>query len=94
MRNRLNKALNLQNIKKTNSIIKYLGCNINYLKEYLQQKFQLGMSWNNYGEWHVDHIKPCSAFDLFNEEEREKCFHYTNLQPLWAIDNLIKSDKY
>ena len=51
------------------------------------------MSWDNQGEWHIDHIIPCASFDLTNEEEQEKCFHYTNLQPLWAIDNMVKGCK-
>jgi hypothetical protein len=52
------------------------------------------MTLDNYGEWHVDHIRPCSSFDLSIPSEQEKCFHFSNLQPLWAIDNLRKSDKY
>jgi hypothetical protein len=52
------------------------------------------MNWENQGEWHIDHIRPCASFNLDNEEERYQCFHYTNLQPLWTEDNLIKSDKY
>ena len=52
------------------------------------------MSWNNYGEWHVDHIKPCAKFDLSEEEQQKKCFNYKNLQPLWGEDNLKKGDKY
>ena len=59
-------------------------------KKYLEAKFQYGMSWENYGEWHVDHIKPCSSFNLEDPEEQKKCFHYKNLQPLWAKDNLAK----
>lgn len=54
------------------------------------------MSWENYGfyGWHIDHIKPCSKFDLTDPKQQEQCFHYSNLQPLWAIENFKKSDKY
>ncbi len=52
------------------------------------------MTWDNYGEWHIDHIKPCALFDFTKEEQQRECFHYTNLQPLWAKDNMRKSDKY
>lgn len=48
------------------------------------------MSWDNYGERHVDHIKPCAKFDLSKPDEQRACFHYTNLQPLWAKDNIAK----
>jgi hypothetical protein len=53
------------------------------------------MTWDNYGKkgWHVDYILPCASFDLTKEEEQKKCFHYTNLQPLWWLDNIKKSDK-
>ena len=57
---------------------------------HLQKSFQEGMSWDNYGEWHIDHIIPCASFDLTKQSEQKKCFHYTNLQPLWAKDNLSK----
>ena len=70
-----------------------LGCSIESLKKYLGSKFRGGMSWDNYGEWHIDHIRPCVAFDLSKLEEQRKCFHYTNLQPLWAQENLMKSAK-
>jgi hypothetical protein len=49
------------------------------------------MSWDNYGQWHIDHIRPISSF---KQEEWEQINHYTNLQPLWAEDNLKKSNKY
>jgi hypothetical protein len=53
------------------------------------------MSWENYGlyGWHIDHILPCSSFDLLKPEEQRKCFHWSNMQPLWARDNLRKSAK-
>ena len=57
-------------------------------------KFVDGMSWDNYGEWEIDHIRPCASFDLTDVGEQLKCFHYTNLQPLWMIDNIIKKDKW
>ena len=52
-----------------------------------------GMTWENYGEWHLDHMRPCASFNLEDPEEQKKCFHWTNLQPLWAKDNLAKSDR-
>jgi hypothetical protein len=87
--------------EKTSTVI-LLGCSIANLKDYLESLWLPGMSWENYGiwdgtknnmTWHIDHIIPCSSFDLTKEEEQRKCFHYTNLQPLWAIDNILKGDK-
>lgn len=71
-----------------------LGCSFTEFKDYLERKFKEGMSWDNYGEWHIDHIKPCSQFDLSKVEEQASCFHHTNMQPLWAKENLIKGKKY
>jgi hypothetical protein len=78
---------------KNNSTIKLLGCSIEELKIHLEKQFTNGMSWKNYGKWHIDHIKPCASFDLSLENEQKLCFHFTNLQPLWAKDNIKKSDK-
>lgn len=58
--------------------------------QHLQSTFQEGMNWNNYGKWEIDHIIPCSAFDLTIEENQRKCFHYSNLQALWERDNIVK----
>jgi hypothetical protein len=93
LRNRLNRAL--KNNKKTGSAVKDLGCTINEFKTYLESKFQSGMTWNNWGSkgWHIDHIKPLASFDLTDRQQLLMACHYTNLQPLWAKDNLIKSDK-
>lgn len=81
--------------RKGGRTIELLGCSIARLKQYLEKQFTEGMSWNNYGlhGWHIDHKKPCASFDLSNPAEQRKCFHYSNLQPLWAADNYKKSDK-
>lgn len=72
-----------------------LGCNREQLKDHLESQFQKGMTWENYGRngWHMDHRIPCASFDLTDPIQQAKCFHYTNLQPLWAIDNIRKNDK-
>jgi YesN/AraC family two-component response regulator len=82
---------------------KLIGCSVEQLKQHLESKFVKGMSWSNHGsgwngmgmkEWHIDHIKPCASFDLSKPSEQHKCFHYTNLQPLWATENLSKGVDY
>lgn len=83
----------IKNNHKAGSAVRDLGCSIEEFKEYIENKFQLGMSWNNWGEWHLDHIIPLSSFNLSNREQFLKACHYTNYQPLWAIDNLKKSNK-
>jgi len=93
MRNRLSQALKIN--KKNNYTIIYIGCSINELRQHIEKQFTNNMNWNNYGMkgWHIDHIMPCSAFDFSKEENIYKCFHYSNLQPLWWYDNLVKSDR-
>ena len=80
---------------KNGSAVKDLGCSIDELKTYLESKFQLGMTWDNWSKdgWHIDHIKPLSSFDLTDKKQLLEACHYTNLQPLWATDNLSKGDK-
>jgi hypothetical protein len=77
--------------KKPNSTLKWVGCTSEELTSYFESLFSEGMSWDNYGEWHVDHIRPVSSF---KQEEWEQINHYSNLQPLWAEDNIKKSNKY
>lgn len=89
LRNRLYLAVT----DKRYRTLSLLGCSIEFLKKHLEEQFQPGMSWENYGQWHIDHIKPCAKFDLTKAEEQKKCFHYSNLQPLWAKDNLKKHCK-
>jgi len=69
-----------------------LGCTVEEFKQHLESLFKPGMSWDNYGfeGWHIDHIRPCAVFDLTDPEQQRACFHYTNLQPLWAAENLRK----
>ena len=79
--------------KRGGSAVKDLGITIPELKEYLALRFTEGMSWDNYGLWHVDHIKPLISFDLTDREQFLEAVHYTNLQPLWASENIHKGDK-
>lgn len=79
---------------KLGSAVKDLGCSIEELKHYLAERFTEGMTWQNYGEWEIDHIKPLSKFDLTNREELLKACNYNNLQPLWKIANRKKRNKY
>jgi hypothetical protein len=100
LRHRLWNAL--QGLTKSKPTLVLLGCSVEELKTHLQSQFLLGMTWENYGlyktknkmTWHIDHIRPCSSFDLRDSEQQKQCFHFTNLQPLWAFDNISKSDKY
>tara|TARA_R110000744_G_scaffold108305_1_gene205143 strand:- start:116 stop:724 length:609 start_codon:yes stop_codon:yes gene_type:complete len=96
IRSRLRNALSKGHGKKTGSTLELTGCSWEELRFHLESQFTEGMTWENYGlhGWHVDHIKPCIRFDLSLDTEQKACFHYSNLQPLWASDNLSKSDKY
>ncbi len=97
LRNRINDALRTQNATKCFKTMDMLGCSIEFFKAHIESKFTLGMAWDNHGrgstKWHIDHIIPCDFFDLTNPEEQKKCFHWTNLQPLWEPDNLSKGNK-
>lgn len=95
LRSRLQKALKSQSASKLDRSADLLGCSAIDLKLHIESQFTDGMTWENYGlhGWHVDHIKPCNKFNLTIDEEQKECFHYSNLQPLWAKDNLRKSDK-
>lgn len=81
--------------KKAGSAVKDLGCPVEHLKAHLEQQFLDGMTWDNWSVhgWHIDHKRPLSAFDLTDVEQFRQAVHYTNLQPLWAHDNISKSNK-
>ena len=91
VRNRINKYLKLKKIKKNHTTFELVGCTSQELKIYLEQKFIVGMSWDNQGKWHIDHIMPLSSAKT--EEELYKLCHFTNLQPMWASDNIKKGAK-
>jgi len=78
---------------KSDSTMKLVGCSLKEFWDHLEKKFQAGMTRKNHGLWHVDHIIPCASFDFSDPEQQKKCFHYINLQPLWAIDNIRKGKK-
>ena len=90
LRSRFTIALKSQNIKKNSHVLELTSCSIDFLRDYLAEQFEKGMSWENRGEWHIDHRKPCASFDFSDKEEQRKCFHYTNLQPLWGPENSEK----
>lgn len=101
LRGRVRDAIKTES--KAASTQKLLGCTVPELKQHLESKFQPGMSWDNYTKdgWHIDHIIPCAAknpdgtkvFDFSKPEDQKKCFHWTNLQPMWAKENYKKKNK-
>lgn len=93
IRTRINKVIKRHS--RLGSAIKDSGCSVDFLKTYIESKFTVGMNWTNWGNngWHLDHIIPLCSFNLENREEFLKAVHYTNLQPLWAKDNLRKGAK-
>lgn len=90
IRNRTNSATKASSLEKKYKFIQYIGCTMERLREHLEQQFLPGMSWENHGlhGWHIDHIIPLSSAET--EEELLKLSHFSNLQPLWAKDNLTK----
>lgn len=90
LNSRIRSALKQVKVHKHNRTHELTGCSIDVLKQHFESLFQDGMSWENMDQWHIDHIRPCASFDLTNLEEQKQCFHYTNLQPLWAKDNIKK----
>lgn len=94
LRNRINQQMRKAKGIRSGSAVRDLGCTIGELRVHLQLKFQPGMSWENYGEWHIDHITPLASFDLADREQFLQACHYTNLQPLWAEENWTKGNRY
>lgn len=96
LRNRLHCATRRAKIPKLSSTLRLVGCSIGSLSDHLQTTMPQGGSWADVlaGRIHIDHIKPCALFDLTDLEEQRKCFHFSNLQLLWASDNLRKWKHY
>lgn len=93
LRKRLSFLVRKASATKTKQTLALLGCPLKSFLLYLESLWQPGMSWENYGDWHVDHIMPCAIFDLTNPEHQVRCFHFSNLQPMWALDNIRKGDR-
>ena len=87
-------AIDAQGAYKSDTTIALLGCTPEQARAHLASQFAPGMSWANRSKWHIDHIRPCASFDLKDESEQRVCFHYSNLQPMWAADNLSKGSSY
>jgi hypothetical protein len=91
VRNRISKFLILKKFNKKHTTFELVGCTPHELKKHLEEKFTQGMSWDNQGKWHIDHRIPLSSAK--NEEELYNLCHFTNLQPMWGIDNIKKGSK-
>ncbi len=91
IRTLISNCIKRQGYKKESTIQEILGCSFKYFKSHIESQFTEGMNWNNSGEWHIDHIYPVSLAK--DKNQLIKLNHYTNLQPLWAKENIIKSNK-
>jgi hypothetical protein len=91
LRRRMSGAFKVSYWTKSSTTKELLGEEYEVVHKHLEDQFTEGMSWDNYGEWHIDHIIPLASAKT--EEELIALFHYTNLQPLWAADNIAKADK-
>ena len=84
----------LKGIERAGEPLEMLGCSAEYFLKYLEWQFEDGMSWDNYGDWSVDHCRPIASYDLHDPIDQLMCFHFSNLQPLWATENSSKGAKY
>lgn len=86
----------LKGLTKSNTSMQYVGCDIETLRKHIELQFTKGMNWENYGKWHLDHIKPLASFNFTGDNKESQlrdAWHFTNLQPLWAKDNIMKGSK-
>ncbi len=94
LRNRVRLALKAKGVTKSIGTIELLGCSPTFFRSYIEKQFVDGMTWENRDKWHIDHRVPCMAFNMLDPLEQRCCFWYKNQQPMWANDNLCKSNKY
>lgn len=92
-------ALRKHGARKVFSTEELIGCSREELRLWIESQFQPGMNWQNHGragkgKWHIDHIRPCVSFDLTNPDQQRECFHWSNLRPLWSIQNCRKNDRW
>lgn len=93
-RQSISKAVRQSGAVKAGRAVHLLGCSFVQFKEHLEERFLPGMSWDNYGKWQIDHIRPLASFDLTDPEQQAVAFHFSNQQPLWALQNRLKSDRW
>jgi hypothetical protein len=93
--NRVSNAVRKQLGTKAAKTTALIGCSVPELMAHLESQFVPGMTWEGHGRngWHIDHIRPCASFDLTDPQQQRECFHWTNLQPLWAFANISKGAK-
>ena len=98
---RIRKSLNIRikdalfsfSLRKDNTTLSYVGCELDFLKKWFKFLFEENMSFDNYGEWHIDHIKPCFSYNFSKDEDIKECFNWKNLRPCWAKENLQKNSQ-
>jgi hypothetical protein len=93
IQNRIRCALKSHKLNKNNKTSEYIGCSIQYLKKWLEFQFTENINWDNMNIWHIDHVLPCSNFDLTKEDEQKICFNWQNLRPCLANENMEKNNK-
>lgn len=97
-----NRALKIGGMVLEGYYLNYLGCTLQEALEHLEKQFKAKMNWDSFGTyrigkpmtWHIDHIKPMVEFSFTKESDFQECFHYTNFQPLWAMENMSKSGNW
>lgn len=95
LRTKLTQSLKSKKSYKKTSALNLVGCTIEELKKYLESLFLHEMTWENHGKvWEIDHIKPCSSFDLTNLDQQKECFNYSNLKPIFKTSEISKNFGY